>query len=455
MTDGQVIFPAPDRHELCSVSTAAVRGNSGFIKKAASNNFDCYAWDSLNRTWQIVKPNAVRPGMVLLFHCRAGGYNPLLGWTGDPKNAPVSDRRPEKGNAQDAMDGDDLAANPLAITDHLRDVGTAAESLESTLQRDFTDLLRRTVVQAEWLATFTRETSPKRLEESLNAISAIRSTDTATKVSEHLWTTLPKKPRTQFEHEEWINEAVAPAQEGRGTGGGQTSVPTVKRSFIPMDRKVFDILRSCVSVKAFNQRVAEEWTKGDPAWQKRILLAAPSFSGGTLDDQIPLFKLAEELFNSKSSDPIAIEKLADLMMNTFTRENPDEQKEDRLYQALASAKRLNDDDWLAKTWERTYPWRKSNPRIGNYVQARSVDIVLDANSPMTSVAAALKILLKITELNSRPQEVSGLEVTPRTCHSVPRSHLCPRNLDRLVRRRKLDSVLRCKRPKAVRICPIH
>jgi len=150
MADGQVVFPAPDRHELCSVSIAAVRGNSGFIKKAASKDFECYTWDSLNRAWQIIKPNAVRPGMVLLFHSRAGGYDPLLGWTGDPKNAPVSDRRPEKGNAQDAMDEDDLAATPLSVTDHLRDVGTAAESIETTFQRDFTDLPWRAVVQAAW-----------------------------------------------------------------------------------------------------------------------------------------------------------------------------------------------------------------------------------------------------------------------------------------------------------------
>lgn len=150
MADGQVVFPAPDRHELCSVSIAAVRGNSGFIEKAASKDFVGYKWDSLKGDWQIVKRNEVLPGMVLMFHSSAGGYDSLLGWTGDPKNAPVSDRRPEKGHSQDAMDGDELAATPLSITDHLRDVGTAAESLESTLRSDFTDLPWRTVVQAAW-----------------------------------------------------------------------------------------------------------------------------------------------------------------------------------------------------------------------------------------------------------------------------------------------------------------
>ena len=50
--------------------------------------------------------------------------------------------------------------------------------------------------------------------------------------------------------------------------------------------------------------------------------------------------------------------------------------------------------------------------LWHYIQARAVNAVLDANSPITSVADALRILF-ITELNNRRQEVSGLEVTPR------------------------------------------
>ncbi|MEX1027447.1 MAG: CRISPR-associated helicase Cas3', partial [Candidatus Paceibacterota bacterium] len=108
-SSGSVAFPAPVREELCAVSVAAVRGRTGFIEKAAKKDFRCYAWNSLDRQWQIVRPDAVRPGMTLLFHADAGGYDAALGWTGDPKHSPVTDCRPENGQLQDAMDREDLA----------------------------------------------------------------------------------------------------------------------------------------------------------------------------------------------------------------------------------------------------------------------------------------------------------------------------------------------------------
>ncbi|WP_146404936.1 type I-G CRISPR-associated helicase/endonuclease Cas3g [Allorhodopirellula heiligendammensis] len=150
LDDGSVMFPAPSRDELCSVSIAAVRGSSAFIKKAANKDILCYTWDSLDRQWQVVKPNAARPGMVLLFHSRAGGYDRELGWTADPKHAPVSDCRSEVGVLQASMDEDDLAGRPLSVEAHLRDVGQAAVALRQALQSELTDVPWSSVIRAAW-----------------------------------------------------------------------------------------------------------------------------------------------------------------------------------------------------------------------------------------------------------------------------------------------------------------
>lgn len=150
LDDRTVVFPAPSRDELCSVSIAAVRGNSAFIKKSAAKDFFCYTWDSLDRQWQKVASNAVRPGMILLFHSKTGGYDRHLGWTGDPKHAPVSDCRSDAGTLQAAMDEDDLAGKPLSVSDHLRDVGQEATTLQRTLEGELPDVPWPSVVRAAW-----------------------------------------------------------------------------------------------------------------------------------------------------------------------------------------------------------------------------------------------------------------------------------------------------------------
>ena len=65
--------PAPVRAELCRVSLADFRR---FFPKA-----EAFVWDGLEtKSWQPAK--SVRPGQVYLLPVRAGGYDDLLGWTG-------------------------------------------------------------------------------------------------------------------------------------------------------------------------------------------------------------------------------------------------------------------------------------------------------------------------------------------------------------------------------------
>ena len=145
-----VEFAAPVRDELCSVSVAALRGKTGFIKKAADKDWRCYAWNSLDRQWNVVRPDAVRPGMMLLFHANAGGYDADIGWTGDAKHSPVSDCRPDDGQLPDAMDDEYPVGNAIEIAQHLQDVGGAADELCQSLNGLYGTVPLDEVVRAAW-----------------------------------------------------------------------------------------------------------------------------------------------------------------------------------------------------------------------------------------------------------------------------------------------------------------
>lgn len=143
-------FPPPSRRELCAVPIGAVRGNRGLIKGVADKDHRCYAWNPLDRQWQIVRPNDVRPGMVLLLHSKAGGYDPQLGWTANFKHSPVSDCRQDMTSVQEAMDAEELAGAPCSIEQHLADVGQAAQQLCSLLSDELADIPWSAVIRAAW-----------------------------------------------------------------------------------------------------------------------------------------------------------------------------------------------------------------------------------------------------------------------------------------------------------------
>ncbi len=69
-------LPSPTRPELCAVPIGSCREFLG--KKGVA----AWRWDHLSGAWQKVARNEVFPGQILLFHAGAGGYDPLLGWTG-------------------------------------------------------------------------------------------------------------------------------------------------------------------------------------------------------------------------------------------------------------------------------------------------------------------------------------------------------------------------------------
>lgn len=149
-SDSEIQFPAPTRDELCAVSVASLRGNTGFIKKAKDKDYLAYRWNSLEKEWDVVAANSVRPGMTLLFHSKAGGYTPSLGWTGEVKDGPVREIQPSDSYVDDAVDLENTSAAPLTIEEHLRFVGANAEFLRGSLQMDFPDIPWAAVVRAAW-----------------------------------------------------------------------------------------------------------------------------------------------------------------------------------------------------------------------------------------------------------------------------------------------------------------
>lgn len=111
--------PRPARGELCPVSL-------GQAKALASKP---YRWDSLAACWEPL-PGNPRPGMTLMFHADAGGYDSMLGFSPDARGPvdPVSVQAPVEAHAYDA-DWRSVTRCPVALPEHLVHGAAQAEAL--------------------------------------------------------------------------------------------------------------------------------------------------------------------------------------------------------------------------------------------------------------------------------------------------------------------------------------
>lgn len=140
--DGRLAFPAPSRDEVCSVSISGARV---FVRKLKDNR--AWIWNPLGRdprdpdlpqhdprggSWRTLNPQDVRPGMVLLLHVDAGGYDSTLGWTGERKNR-VEPATLRELFEPDANDSDMFGAEPVELTRHLQGVAAEARKLKDGL----------------------------------------------------------------------------------------------------------------------------------------------------------------------------------------------------------------------------------------------------------------------------------------------------------------------------------
>lgn len=136
-------FPGPVRQELCSVGTGRM---TDFLTKLKKDDREAWKWNPLDRAWEKVRPNEVRPGMVLLLHSKASGYEARLGWTGDLKSGPVSDERP-KDAPREAMD-EERSGSPEKLLLHLEQVAKCAEAIHKSAEGPLEELPWNEIVTA-------------------------------------------------------------------------------------------------------------------------------------------------------------------------------------------------------------------------------------------------------------------------------------------------------------------
>ncbi|MGH3440735.1 MAG: type I-G CRISPR-associated helicase/endonuclease Cas3g [Nitriliruptorales bacterium] len=128
--------------EGCPVRASDLKG---FLKKAKQR---ARMWDDDAGRWQIIDRREIRPGMVLMLPATAGGYDPVRGWTGEPKDQIDGLPPPGPGRA--------FADEPRSeleywcgLSDHLSDAAREAEALVQALGLDQHDQgLRRAAVEA-------------------------------------------------------------------------------------------------------------------------------------------------------------------------------------------------------------------------------------------------------------------------------------------------------------------
>jgi CRISPR-associated endonuclease/helicase Cas3 len=132
-------LPKLTRDELCPVPIGDEIRNFMSGNNAAGKSRQAWTWDALNRDWQKVNPNDLRPGMMLLFDIRAGGYDERRGWDAGSKTAieDVSDVTAEK---NEAVSDDPLTFHPKkdlkylqTLAAHSHEARVAAEDIASAL----------------------------------------------------------------------------------------------------------------------------------------------------------------------------------------------------------------------------------------------------------------------------------------------------------------------------------
>ncbi len=118
----------PFSEELCPVPVWEVRG---FLDRGRGKRRPppAFAWDHLARRWRQLRPEELRPGLILLLDSEAGGYEASVGW--DPKAAgPVAPVGPPAAAAAEARQEEDLEGDPpeetsgawVPLPDHLEHV---------------------------------------------------------------------------------------------------------------------------------------------------------------------------------------------------------------------------------------------------------------------------------------------------------------------------------------------
>ncbi|MDB5345974.1 MAG: hypothetical protein JWP89_4351 [Schlesneria sp.] len=144
-------FPSPELPELCSVSMIAIRQ---FIDKLANEKdarrrFAAWRWNPRDADWDLIASKAIRPGMVLLLHVEASGYDSQSGWTGDA-SAKVPLVATRFNIEQESNSDDALGDRPEDLPTHLRNVANQVIGLRDAFKSLPPDIPWDAIIRAGW-----------------------------------------------------------------------------------------------------------------------------------------------------------------------------------------------------------------------------------------------------------------------------------------------------------------
>ncbi len=136
--------PQPERPELCSVPVGQART---FLKAMTEKRCGpAFLWDHLDDEWVKLEWHEVRPGMVILLPCEAGGYSEL-GWNpvSSAKVLPVPRKlEPVKGQGMASDTNSVTNETAYTIEQHTNNVMTKLDALLKVLPvADYTAVLRQ------------------------------------------------------------------------------------------------------------------------------------------------------------------------------------------------------------------------------------------------------------------------------------------------------------------------
>lgn len=143
---------APERQELCSVSIGRIKDFLDTLakQKDVKQKLNAWRWNPLDAEWEAVGSKAVRPGMVLLLHVDASGYETQLGWTGNISSGRVPPVATSLNAEQEANSDDALGRVEQLLSDHLREVAAAAKQLRAEFGSSLADLPWDAIERAAW-----------------------------------------------------------------------------------------------------------------------------------------------------------------------------------------------------------------------------------------------------------------------------------------------------------------
>lgn len=127
--------PVLQRNELCQVGIGSAKE---FLRIKTVKG---YTFDRLQKSWILVKPDEIYPGVMILVHCKSGGYDGAIGFTGNVKHEPNSCFDESIAQEADNDDSDLLSGGAknkgvkefVSLKQHSEDIVTALKDFLKSL----------------------------------------------------------------------------------------------------------------------------------------------------------------------------------------------------------------------------------------------------------------------------------------------------------------------------------